>query len=1140
MNELSQRLTNLSSAKLELLARLTRDQRGSIATNSGAPKRQTISRRCDSSSPAPLTFAQERQWFLHQMDPQNPVYHAPLSLRLRGPLNVAALEVSLTEIIRRHEILRTTFPSIEGRPLQTVSAASPCSLLTIDLQLVAEREREQQAQKLILEEISRPFDLAQGPLLRTLLVRLDEEEHLLALTMHHIITDGWSMGLMINELSSLYEASSQNQVLSLAEPHIQYADYAVWQREWLEGAVLEQQLSYWKEKLQGAPALLELPTDHPRPPIQSFAGAKRQLRLSASTSEALATVARQHDATLFMTLLSAFAVLMGRYSGASDLVVGTPIANRTQPETEALMGFFVNTLALRVDMSGNPTFAELLGRVREQALGAYEHQDVPFEKLVEVLQPDRSLSHTPLFQVMFMLQETVEPRRVNGLEMELLAAPEGVAKFDLVLEARQESQSIALSLEYNSELYQAETAERLLRNYEALVERLAKNANLQISELPVTSVSEREKILVEWNQTTCGYEDQKTVPELFEEQVRIAPERVAVDHEGEPLTYGELNRRANQLAHHLRSLGVGPDVIVGISVDQSADMAIGILGILKAGGAYLPLDPTYPRDRLQFMLEDSRASLLLTQKSLIDILPQTDARTTPEGPLAHEPVVLLDANRESIELQSDSNPGPITTPRNLAYVIYTSGSTGRPKGVMIEHRGVANLRTAQQNAFGVGTGSRVLQFSSFSFDASVWETVMALLTGGTLCFAGGSASLWDGSDATRVLRDQAITVVTLPPSLLAVLRSEDLPALQTIISAGESCSSEIAERWSVGRRFWNAYGPTETTVCATMLECSSDYPQGPPIGRPIANTQIYILDEFGNPTPLGVAGELHVASAGLARGYLNRPDLTAEKFIPNQFSQQPGSRLYRTGDLAVYLADGNIEYLGRLDHQVKVRGYRIELGEIESLLMAHEAVNLAAVKAHEYPSGEKRLVAYVVPVVGKVPDISELRAFIKEKLPEYMVPSVIMTMDALPLTPNGKVDKKALSAPEGRRTVADADYVAPQNEFEERIAAIWREALHVEKVGVNDNFFDLGGHSLLLLRIHTQLQQACNRDLALITLFKYPTIGALARHLSEGSGDRSAMEQAHELAEQRQQRAQKQRAALGQQRKSLSQRMVSV
>jgi amino acid adenylation domain-containing protein len=698
-----------------------------------------------------------------------------------------------------------------------------------------------------------------------------------------------------------------------------------------------------------------------------------------------------------------------------------------------------------------------------------------------------------------------------------------------------------LSLEYNSELYEAETAERMLRNYEALVEALANHSGLQISEMPLAS-AERERVLVEWNQTSCGYEDQKTVPELFEEQVRIAPEQVAVDHEGEQLTYSELNRRSNQLAHHLRSLGVGPDAIVGICVDQSPVMAIGILGILKAGGAYLPLDPAYPRDRLQYMLEDSRASLLLTQKSLLEVLPETtDVHSKADGLGAGPcPVVLLDADLESMSLESESNPGLITTPRNLAYVIYTSGSTGRPKGVMLEHRGVANLRTAQQNAFGVGPGSRVLQFSSFSFDASVWETIMALLTGGTLCFAGGRASLWDGSDATRMLRDQGITVVTLPPSLLAVLRSQDLPALETIISAGESCSSEIAERWSVGRRFWNAYGPTETTVCATMMECSKYYPQGPPIGRPISNTQVYILDEFGNPTPLGVAGELHVASAGLARGYLNRPGLTAEKFIPNQFSKEPGSRLYRTGDLARYLSDGNIEYLGRIDQQVKVRGYRIELGEIESLLAAHETVSLAAVKAHEYPSGEKRLVAYVVPAAGMLPDISELRGFIKEKLPEYMVPSVIITMDALPLTPNGKVDKKALPAPEGRRTVAAAAFVAPQNEFEERIAGIWREALQIEKVGINDNFFDLGGHSLLLLRIHTQLQQACNRDLALITLFKFPTIGSLSRHLSEEPEDKSAIDQAQQLADQRQQRAQKQRAALGQQRKSLSQRTVSV
>ncbi|MBW4597353.1 MAG: amino acid adenylation domain-containing protein [Brasilonema angustatum HA4187-MV1] len=1076
----------------------------------------------------PLSFAQTRLWFLDKLNPSSGFYNIPLALRLVGTLEVATLEQSLQEIIHRHEALRTNFITVDGQPTQiirehfdklsasqgagntstssvhrreqgTVSIIDWQHLPTLVLSEVEVSEQEIALQQLAQEEAQRPFDLATEALIRAKLVVLSETEHALLMCMHHIVFDGWSMGVFVQELTALYNAYSQGQPSPLAPLSVQYADFAIWQRDWLQGDVLQSQLNYWQQQLKDAPALLSLPTDRPRPAVQTFAGTYQQFTLSVELTDRLVKLSQEQGCTLFMTLLAAYDTLLYRYTGQEDILVGSPIANRDRSDIEGLIGFFVNTLVMRSNLAGNPSFSELLSRVREVALGAYAHQNLPFEMLVEALQPERDLSYTPLFQVMFALQNVSTSQiELTGLTVTPLIAEGATAKFDLSLLMQNTATGLVGFWEYNTDLFDASTIELLTDHFVTLLEGIIVNPQQQISQLPLLTAAEQQQLLVEWNDTQADYPSDKCIHQLFEEQVQRTPNAVAVvfvDAQSaasrrvdRQLTYEQLNSRANQLAHHLRSLGVKPDVLVGICVERSLDMVVGLLGILKAGGAYVPLDPEYPTERLSFMLEDAQVPVLLTQQRLIDRLPEHQAK-----------LVCLDETWEQIAQNSQDNPTSGVKAFHLANVIYTSGSTGRPKGVMVEHKGLCNLAQAQIQTFGVDSDSRVLQFASLSFDASIWEVMMALGSGGTL-YLGTKDSLLPGKPLIEQLGNHSITHITLPPSALAVMPVEELPALQTIIVAGEACATELIRQWSAGRNFFNAYGPTEATVCATVAKCNDD--EKISIGKAIANTQVYILDENLQPVPVGVSGELHIGGVGLARGYLNRPELTQEKFISNPFEEKGESKLYKTGDLARYLPDGNIEYLGRIDNQVKIRGFRIELAEIKTLLGQHGDVQNCCIIAHEgTPSNtctersrSKRLVAYVVPQKDVTPTTDELRQFLSNKLPGYMVPTAFVMLESLPLTPNGKVDRRALPNPDLHQELSD--YVMPNTEAEKIIAGIWQKALAVEKVGIYNNFFELGGHSLLLVKINQRLQEEFGFELSIVDMFNYPTIHSLSQYLS--------------------------------------------
>jgi amino acid adenylation domain-containing protein len=1038
----------------------------------------------------PLSFAQQRLWFLDQMEQgHSATYNIGTAVRLRGALHVTALRRSLDEVLRRHSSLRTSFRMDDGQAVQVIAPPRPLDLRHIDLGDLTETEREAESLKLATEEAQLPFDLTSGPLLRATLVRLGAEEHILLVTMHHIVSDGWSMGVLVREVAALYAAFAAGRPSPLEELPIQYADYAEWQRSWLEGEVLAEQLSYWREQLAGAPPVLELPTDRPRPPVQSFKGAAEPLSISAEVSESLRALGRREGVTMFMLLLAAWQVLLSRYTGADEVVVGAPVAGRNRAEVEGLIGFFVNTLVLRTDLSGNPRFRDALKRVHEVVVGAFAHQDVPFEKLVEELQPERSLSHTPIFQVMFALQNApTADEELPGLSLSAVEVESGTAKTDLALTLVETDRGLLGSLSYATGLFDGSTIRRMLSHFERLLESIAADADARVWDLALMTPAEEGRILSQCREEARISEQNECVQQMFESQVKRAPDALALTFEDERVTYGELNARANQLAHYLRAAGAGREVLVGILLENSVEMIVALLGVLKAGAAYVPLDPEYPEQRLRLMLKDARVPLLITQRRLRAKLPHLEARA-----------IYLDDERELIARQSMENPSPDATPENLAYVIYTSGSTGTPKGVMIEHRGLSNLAAVLSRDFAVRAESRILQFASFSFDVSVLDVHTALSSGATLCL-GRRETLMPGESLSRVLREQGITNVTLPPSALAVMPAEELPQLQTLISGGEACSADIVRRWSPGRRFLNGYGPTETTVCATFSECL-DGAKTPTIGRAIGGTEVYVLDRQLRPVPVGALGEIYIGGVGVARGYLNLPELTAERFVPHPFSRHTGERLYRTGDRARLLPGGEIDYQGRVDEQLKVRGFRIEPGEIENALRQNPSVHEALVAAREEAPGDKRLVAYVVKRQGSSATVNELRDSLKERLPEYMIPSTFVFLEELPLTPQGKYDRRALPAPQHARSAAGRR-VAPRNLLELRLTEQWEELLRVP-VGVTDDFFEMGGHSLLAVRLMSRIEQLYGRKLPLAALFKAPTVeslSALLRQETDGAG----------------------------------------
>ena len=894
----------------------------------------------------PLSFAQSRLWFLYQLEGATGTYNMTGALSLSGPLQVEALKQALGAIIQRHEPLRTSFQTVDGVPVQVIDPHPVWELAMVDL-----AGKETEAEKLAYRESQTPFDLTKSPLLRVTLLKLQPEKHILLINMHHIISDGWSIGVFVRELSHLYGAFVAGKEATLPTLPIQYADFAVWQRQWLQGKVLGTQLEYWKRQLADAPPLLELPTDRLRPAIQTFQGKTERFELDNKLTQELKALSQQSGCTLFMTLLAAFGVVLSRYSGQTDIVIGSAIANRNRREIEGLIGFFVNTLALRLDLSEKPSFAAFLKQVQTVTQDAYEHQDLPFEMLVEELQLERKLDRNPLVQVGFILQNAAnEAWKLPGLTIEEMSWELDSARLDLEVHLSEVNDGLTGLCCYNIDLFDGSTIARLLEHFQNILRAIIANPQESVSSLPLLSEQEQKQLLVDWNQTQADYPQEQCIHQLFEAQVERTPDAIAVVFEEQSLTYSELNCRANQLAHYLQTLGVRPEVLVGISLERSLEMIIGLLAILKAGGAYLPLDPDYPTERLQFMLEDSQVLFLITQRSLLAKLPASQAT-----------LICLDHIQEQISQYSQDNLQSELTPSNLANVIYTSGSTGKPKGVMVEHRGLVNLASSQIQSFAVNHNSRVLQFASFSFDACISEILMTFGSGATLYLAQKDALL-PGQPLIKNLQECEITHVTLPPSALAVLPKESLPNLQTLIVAGEACPLDLVKQWSVGRNFFNAYGPTEASVCATIAQCSQD-DLIVTIGKAIANVQVYILDAFLQPVPVGVSGELYIGGVGVARGYLNRPELTQEKFIANPFSNDPGSRLYKTGDLARYLPDGNVEFLGRIDNQVKIRGFRIETGEIEAVLSQYFLLAGNVVVAREDNTGNKRLVAYLVPAL---------------------------------------------------------------------------------------------------------------------------------------------------------------------------------
>ena len=1083
----------LTTHKADLLAFLMETQRMRNVNRAAITK---ISR----AAKLPLSINQRRFWFIDQLQP-NAAFNCYMAFRIEGALNLASLEQSLNEIVRRHEALRTTFTAIDGEPFQIIAPVLMLKIKLTDLgDIIDPTARETEAVRRISEEIEELFDLAKGPLIRAQLLRLDAGQHLLVLTIHHIVTDGWSMKIFLTELTVLYEAFSNRNASPLTDPPVQYVDFAHWQSQWLQGENLHQELSHWKQRLKGAPEITALPTDFPRPAVQSFHGASEPIVFSRSLTDALKTLSNKQGVTLFMTLLAAFNTLLYRYTGQKDLVLGSPIAGRVQTEIENVIGLFINTLVLRTDLSGDPSFRELLKRVRAVALDAYAYQNVPFEKLIEELGLQRSLSFSPLFQVMFVLQNTPEAElKIPGASVRRVTIPKETALFDLFLSLAEGEQGLSGSLSYKTDLFKDDTIQDMAKRFQVLLHGIVIDPDRPISMLPLFTPTEKHQILVEWNDTKNSYPGDKCVHQLFEEQVERTPEAVAVVFQDRQLTYRDLNQRANQLARYLSKLGVGAETKVAISMDRSLEMIVVLLGVLKAGGAYVPMDSHYPTERLSFMMDDSKPSVLITQQHLLEKFPTGSVK-----------VLCLDCDWGPVDRENQENQQSGVSVDNLAYLIYTSGSTGKPKGVEVTHAGLTNFTSSIANSFGLAPSDRALQFASISFDTAAEEIYPTLLSGAKLVLRT-DCMLDSASSFFEYCTEWGVTVVDLPTAywhdLVEKIVTENLTlpqSLRLMIIGGERAVPSRLTQWhnAVGDciRLLNTYGPTEATVVATMCDLTASTSDGlmreVPIGGPISNLQTYILDQHLNPTPIGIPGEVHIGGVGLARGYFGLPDLTAEKFIPNPFSNQ-GDRLYKTGDSARYLTDGNIEFLGRFDHQVKIRGFRIELGEIESILNQHPDVQNSVAVVQENTVGDKRLTAYVVPSQGLAPTTQQLREFLKKKLPEYMVPSAFVLADTLPMTPNGKVDRKALALFDYTREEKQDIPVPPRDELELQLTKIWEKVLGVQPIGIRDDFFDLGGHSLLAVRLVAQIEKVMGKRLPVSSLFHAPSIEQFARLLSQ-------------------------------------------
>jgi amino acid adenylation domain-containing protein len=1107
----------------------------------------------------PLSFAQQRIWFLDRLLPGGSAYNMPAAVRLAGRLDVAALAASCAEIERRHEVLRTVFPADGGRPRQVVRApgAVPLPLLPIiDLGALPEPLRQAESARRVAAEFHAPFDLAVGPLWRVRLLRLAADEHVLLVNLHHMVCDGWSVGVLTRELAALYEAFRAGAPSPLPEPELQYADYAAWQRAHLSGEVLEELLHYWRERLAAPPPVLELPLDRPRPAVQTHRGARLAVAVPPELAAASRAFGRAEGATPFMVLAAAFDALLNRYSGQDDLLVGTPVANRNRAEVEGLIGLFVNTAVLRVDLGGDPDARALLGRVRQACLGAARHEEMPFEKLVEELGVERSLGHSPLFVVMLALQNA-PPARLDlpGLALERLDVATRTAKFDLTLDlAERHDGQLAGALEYNADLFDEATVARLARHFQALLAGLAAGAG-HLSTLPLLSAAERHELVVAANDTRAPLPSEATVHEWVAATARRVPDAVAVAAEGQWLSYGELAARAGRLAGHLARLGVGPEVAVAVCAERSPALLVGLLAVLEAGGAYVPLDPTLPRERLAYILADAAAPVLLAERELLPALPanqgqlvlldeqeggeessstragESAAEASEDGAQLSEPAGRVHEHRPQLA-PPRSGGRPLPLPENLAYVIYTSGSTGRPKGVEVRHRGVVNYLASMARRPSLAAGDVVVAVTTLAFDIAVTELFLPLAVGARVELVRRETA-GDAARLAAALADAGATCLQATPTTWGMLLDGGWPGRPGLVAlcGGEALPRPLADRLLPRvAALWNVYGPTETTVWST-LHAVAPGDGAVPIGRPLANTEAHLLGRRGELVPPGAAGELAIGGEGLARGYRGRPDLTAGRFVPDPFGP-PGARLYRTGDLARRLPGGEIEYLGRIDHQVKIRGFRIETAEVEAVLLEHPAVRQAVALARGESAADRRLVAYVVKAPEREVAWEELRGFLRQKLPLYMVPAALVFLDLLPLLPSGKVDRKSLPDPGRDRPDLAASYVSPANERERLIAQVWQEVLGLDRVGVHDNFFDLGGHSLLAAEVHGKLRERLPSDLTLIDLFRHPTVHALAGRLRGPEPAGAPLAGLKDLARKEREASQRRRKALARRREA--------
>lgn len=1088
-DQINEHIDSLSPAKSALLETMLLKEGVPLGLRSTIPQR-------DRSGSLPLSFAQQRLWFLEQYQSNTPLYNVHKAYHVEGHLNMEVLQHALDAIVARHETLRTTFTLNNGHPNQVINEPRPVSIKMFDLTDESQETQKIKAQDLLKEAVRQPFDLSKDLMLSATVLKLDTKEYILVLAMHHIATDGWSIGILHRELSVLYEAFSEGKSSPLPELPIQYADFSSWQRDWLQGEALEKQLEYWRKQLEGI-GPLDLPTDRPRSSIQSIKGAHYTHFLSKRLTQALKRFSQQESVTLFMTLLAVFKVLLHRYTHQTDIAVGTPIAGRTHTEIENLIGFFVNTLVLRTDLSGNPPFSAFLNQVRETTLNAYDHQDIPFEKLVQELKVERDPSGSPLFRVAFALQNM--PRHqltLQGLSLTSIDVDTATAKFDVTVHIMEENSGLRVMVKYNTDLFNTETINRMMKHYEHLLAAVVEYPEKQVSELPLLSEKEHHQLLIEWNNTGTDYPKDRCVHPLFEARVERTPDAVALVCGDRQLTYRQLNDQSNRLAHYLKNLGVRHASLVGVCLERSIEMIVGFLGILKAGGAYVPLDMSYPKVRLRFMVKDSQIAALITRRDLFA------EKQLVFGSSASVKIVCVDRDWDAISRENETNPTMSGTAESLAYITYTSGSTGSPKGVVIPHRAITRL-IVNTNYIQLDASDVIAQASNASFDAATFEIWGALLNGSRLEIIPPELLL-SPSDFEMYIKQQGITVLFLTTALLNEFAQQNPSAfgsLRSLLFGGEAAKPRwIKEVQTKGApsQLIHVYGPTENTTFTTWhpVRNTPEDATTIPIGRPVANTQLYVLDEHLNPLPVGVPGELYIGGDGLARGYLNRPELTAEKFIPNPFDKSSESRLYRSGDRVRYLPDGNIEFLGRLDHQVKIRGFRIELGEIEATLEQHPAVRECAVTVRENLNDSMQLVAYVKQNQNGT-SIIELRRFLNERLPGYMVPGSFLNLEALPRTSTGKIDRIALSGLSTSRNDPEGAYVAPRTPTEKILAEIWAEVLGLDRVGIDDNFFELGGHSLLSIKLISHIEKDLRKRLRVASLFQLSTVRQLADSIDQ-------------------------------------------